>query len=988
MTAVIAGSSLLIVIVALLRVLLRGKVSARLIYSLWALVLLRLLLPFSIELGAPSAESAVRTVYERTEFASIAFPAEATPAVQAAPAAPATEFSGAHQAEPTADAAETLTEESLPETETGPETGRSSRPVAEYLKLAWLCGSAAMLLLFAALNLGFYLRLRSSRRPAGRSGAGLRAYECDAVASPCIFGLVRPAIYFSASDRGHLEHILLHEDCHYRQLDHVWALLRSVCLAVYWWDPLVWLAAALSRTDCELACDEAALSRLGEGERSAYGETLISLASKPGPAELLRVGSPLGSGKRELKARILAIARGRKRLVVPAVLAVALCIFCAACAFSGGETEEPGPSGPDATDEPEGFGEFTAEPAEGVPNIFVSPTEAGGELCFWAPEDQTELAALFEAAMDGADAGASIEPGVQRLGLGVLDAEGYYWAFLTDGGMATTTGAWYIIPAEAAAALREYVDSSLAAMGLGAAAEPGEISGLVSATLRNFFGGDYTITDEDALGQIEALLAASEPACPGSCGFDMYLELELENGEALTLGMAQDGCPAWQSEGRYYMYPAESDSALCSWFALEPISRLTASELLDSPLLSYLDWSKYYSAMGTLSLMHELGEAAQADEAAAAKFLGARLGLDGAYAEAYTEELYGLYLAAPEQLARAWEDLTASERADTALQLAFRTDRDADSVEAELRQLAAEGRRLYTAEGFGEDAFALLMTEEQPDGTLDFTLRFSEGWGETGDPYAAGSLSAVTVSGTAQADGSFTARAWSRELNGRLSLTDGGASFEYLGFSGSEYDFTDPKRPYIPSDGPGGLVYNIYLPVDFRERRLSEYEELLRGLPYFSGEEELPIPTYARPCEIFEALGLPDERQNSGLYWSMTFPQTVVSGLGTEPYLVSFYQSSDPELAPQLRGIEPGCTAQEVISRFPNRYGSFEALLEAAGGEGGAVFYGCGLFYGSFGRMSLSEGGGTILLFDSGVSIVFNLDGGLRVVSIERREMT
>lgn len=244
------------------------------------------------------------------------------------------------------------------------------------------------------------------------------------------------------------------------------------------------------------------------------------------------------------------------------------------------------------------------------------------------------------------------------------------------------------------------------------------------------------------------------------------------------------------------------------------------------------------------------------------------------------------------------------------------------------------------------------------------------------------------MSGTAQADGSFTARVWSRELNGRLSLTDGGASFEYLGFSGSEYDFTDPKRPYIPSDGPGGLAYNIYLPVDFRERRLSEYEELLRGLPYFSGEEELPIPTSARPCEIFEALGLPDERQNSGLYWSMTFPQTVVSGLGTEPYLVSFYQSSDPELAPQLRGIEPGCTAQEVISRFPNRYGSFEALLEAAGGEGGAVFYGCGPFYGSFGSMSFSEGGGTILLFNSGVSIVFSLDGGLRVVSIERREMT
>ena len=84
MTGVIIGSSLLIVLVAVLRRLLRGRVSARLIYALWGLVLLRLLVPFSPELGLPSAEAAAREVYERTELSEAMLPYERVTAPYAA----------------------------------------------------------------------------------------------------------------------------------------------------------------------------------------------------------------------------------------------------------------------------------------------------------------------------------------------------------------------------------------------------------------------------------------------------------------------------------------------------------------------------------------------------------------------------------------------------------------------------------------------------------------------------------------------------------------------------------------------------------------------------------------------------------------------------------------------------------------------------------------------------------------------------------------
>lgn len=381
MTGVLIGSSLLIVLVAALRTLLRGRVSARLIYALWGVVLLRLLVPFSLELDLPSAEGAVRTVYGHTELSEAMLPYDSVSAPYAAGYSRSV-LPEDDPIQPYLDAGEAAPEyrvelrgEGTPEAET---RFVFLRPWAEvlsgYLRPVWLVGTFAALALLAYTNLSFWAKLRRTRRPIGVSDCGLTAYETDAIASPCLFGLFRPAIYVRAEDAGRLRHVLAHEDCHFRHLDHIWALLRAACLAVYWWDPLVWLAAALSRTDCELACDEAALSRLGEAERIPYGETLITMAAKPRPGELLRASSPIGSGKRELRARILAIARRGKRLVVPAVLAVCLCLFCAACAFTGAENTAAGEDAPAVSD--------------GIGDVSTLPAEAGGDAAAEAGVDK------------------------------------------------------------------------------------------------------------------------------------------------------------------------------------------------------------------------------------------------------------------------------------------------------------------------------------------------------------------------------------------------------------------------------------------------------------------------------------------------------------------------------------------------------------------------------------------------------------------------
>ena len=118
-------------------------------------------------------------------------------------------------------------------------------------------------------NLAFAARLRKYRMGMEVPGCKYPVYMMESeLDSPCLFGILRPAVYLTPAairSEESLRHVLAHEETHARHLDPLWSLLRSVCLAVYWFDPLVWIAVSASRTDCELACDEGGSPRRGHG---------------------------------------------------------------------------------------------------------------------------------------------------------------------------------------------------------------------------------------------------------------------------------------------------------------------------------------------------------------------------------------------------------------------------------------------------------------------------------------------------------------------------------------------------------------------------------------------------------------------------------------------------------------------------------------------------------------------------------------------------
>lgn len=186
------------------------------------------------------------------------------------------------------------------------------------LTAVWLGGAGVLAAALLACNLRFYLRLRRMRRTHPIPGVAVPVYVARGLPSPCLYGFPRPAVYLTPAAAGEPEllgHVLRHELTHRRHGDHIWAVLRAAALALHWYNPLVWLAAVLSRRDGELACDEGALQGADDRERAAYGRTLIRLVTaRPSAGELLCCATTMTAGTSSLKERIAMIARKPRTL--------------------------------------------------------------------------------------------------------------------------------------------------------------------------------------------------------------------------------------------------------------------------------------------------------------------------------------------------------------------------------------------------------------------------------------------------------------------------------------------------------------------------------------------------------------------------------------------------------------------------------------------------------------------------------------------------
>lgn len=332
MTEWIMTSTVLTALVILMRYILRGRIGLRLQYGLWLLVLVRLLLPVSFGTSPISAANgAERLQQARTDWVHMAADAVADRENMAV------EWE-IYDMQPT----DMEADPSASPTQNTPQQPGSS--LIERLWSAstvWVVGAVGMGLWFLGTNLRFARRLRRSRQPLTVGGCPLPVYETAAVETPCLLGLLRPAVYLTpeaAADGTTLRYAVAHEVTHYRHKDHIWAVLRCAALALHWYNPLVWWAAILSRRDGELACDEATVAHLGEDQRAAYGRILIAMSCEK-TARLLVTATTMTDGAEGLKERIRLLAKRPRTTVGIALVVVLLAAVAVGCTFTGAEPE-------------------------------------------------------------------------------------------------------------------------------------------------------------------------------------------------------------------------------------------------------------------------------------------------------------------------------------------------------------------------------------------------------------------------------------------------------------------------------------------------------------------------------------------------------------------------------------------------------------------------------------------------------------------------
>ncbi len=289
--------AILLAVTLALRLGLAKKLGPTLRYAIWLPVLVRLLLPVGIGAAGWSVANWGLTSESTQSTSIVQNETQAAPALSGVDIA----FTPDHP-----------TGEIIP----GP---------PKLLPSLWAIGGILVGAWLLYVELRLALRLRKTRERVEGTGSFLPVYMTDAIPSPCLFGLVRPAIYLTPDvidDEERLRHVLAHEETHFRHGDLIWSLLRGVCLAVHWFDPLVWWAAILSRRDSETACDAGAIRSLGEGQRAAYGRTLLAMTCSPGPKFFLNTATLIGS-QPEVKTRVQFLV-SRTKTRVAAVLAVLL----------------------------------------------------------------------------------------------------------------------------------------------------------------------------------------------------------------------------------------------------------------------------------------------------------------------------------------------------------------------------------------------------------------------------------------------------------------------------------------------------------------------------------------------------------------------------------------------------------------------------------------------------------------------------------------
>jgi|GEM_PF-2997110 len=338
---------IIFIVLVLFKRICKNKLSPAFHFGLWALLILRLMLPFTVESGFRLIQFSEPEIQwsevQKTEIEAAGNGQEALRAKNNQP--------------------ELSSDKNITMQGKNPTVAQEfSPPAKKILKvltiqdivlLVWLAGALAVITYFIMsykrlkrnikVNFVFPPAMLKLLLAECREELGIRKnikIICQKeMSGPALLfpsTILMPSEMVATMEEEQVKMAIRHELMHVKRKDSLVCILMMALLAVYWFNPIVWIAYKMIREDMETACDAMVVKHLGAKQRYDYAETLLSIFSKQRKPQLL-LGMALGNGKKTAEKRIRGIFMKQKSkktvksfaLVLTAVLLIGC--FTTAC---------------------------------------------------------------------------------------------------------------------------------------------------------------------------------------------------------------------------------------------------------------------------------------------------------------------------------------------------------------------------------------------------------------------------------------------------------------------------------------------------------------------------------------------------------------------------------------------------------------------------------------------------------------------------------
>ncbi|MEN6462367.1 MAG: M56 family metallopeptidase [Syntrophomonas sp.] len=150
--------------------------------------------------------------------------------------------------------------------------------------------------------------------------------------TPALFGPIKPLLlipdsFIKSLTNTELKYIILHELAHWKRKDIIINWITALLQIMHWFNPVIWYGFYRMHQDCELACDALVLSSLDPERHKEYGRTIIRVLEMMLTPQWIPGTTRMLSQKSDIKRRIYMIAKFKKESLFVSIIAISIFIL-------------------------------------------------------------------------------------------------------------------------------------------------------------------------------------------------------------------------------------------------------------------------------------------------------------------------------------------------------------------------------------------------------------------------------------------------------------------------------------------------------------------------------------------------------------------------------------------------------------------------------------------------------------------------------------